>query len=212
MRDHDRHAGRAEGRAPRQRPTATPIKHLVVIYQENHSFDNYFGTYPDALNPAGEPPFDAAPGTPGVHGLTGQLIDHNPNLASPFRLDRSQELTCDNNLGYTPLQTAYDDGRVDQFVQAAGPKGAGCSPALTMGHYDGNTVTALWEYAQHFAMSDDNFDDTYGPSIPSIINLISGQTAGRPRPRRRPRWWAARSSRISARPMTTALAAERQSR
>ena len=158
--------------------TATPIKHLVVIYQENHSFDNYFGTYPNALNPAGEPAFHAAPGTPSVRGLTGQLIDHNPNLASPFRLDRSQELTCDNNHGYAPLQAAYDKGLVDQFVQAAGPKGAGCSPTLTMGHYDGNTVTGLWEYAQHFAMSDDNFDDTYGPSSPSIVNLISGQTAG----------------------------------
>jgi phospholipase C len=158
--------------------TATPIKHLVVIYQENHSFDNYFGTYPHALNPPGEPPFHAAPGTPRVNGLTEQLIDHNPNLANPFLLNRSEELTCDNNHGYTPLQTAYDDGLVDKFVQAVGPKGTGCSPTLTMGHYDGNTVTGLWEYAQHFAMSDDNFDDTYGPSNPSILNLISGQTAG----------------------------------
>jgi len=158
--------------------TATPIKHVVVIYQENHSFDNYFGTYPHALNPTGEPAFHAAPGTPRVNGLTEELLDHNPNLANPFRLDRSQELTCDNDHGYTLLQSAYDNGLVDKFVQAVGPKGTGCSPTLTMGHYDGNTVTALWEYAQHFAMSDNNFDDTYGPSIPSIVNLISGQTAG----------------------------------
>ncbi len=40
-------------------PTATPIKHLVVIFQENISFDHYFGTYPVATNPAGEPPFTA---------------------------------------------------------------------------------------------------------------------------------------------------------
>src|ERR1700754_4237944 len=37
--------------------TATPIKHLVVIFQENRSFDHYFGTYPNATNPAGEPAF-----------------------------------------------------------------------------------------------------------------------------------------------------------
>ena len=37
--------------------TATPIKHLVVIFQENISFDHYFGTYPHATNPAGEPQF-----------------------------------------------------------------------------------------------------------------------------------------------------------
>jgi phospholipase C len=40
--------------------TATPIKHLVVIFGENRSFDHYFGTYPNALNPKGEPQFHAA--------------------------------------------------------------------------------------------------------------------------------------------------------
>jgi phospholipase C len=159
-------------------PAATPIQHLVVIYDENHSFDNYFGTYPHAANPPGEPAFQAAPGTPAVDGLSQSLLTANPNLASPFRLDRSDEATCDNNHGYTALQSAYDDGKVDQFVQQTGPRGRGCSPDLPMGYYDGNTVTGLWEYAQHFAMSDRNFDDTYGPSSPSIINLISGQTHG----------------------------------
>ena len=159
-------------------PTATPIKHLVVLFQENHSFDNYFGTYPHALNPSGEPAFHAAPHTPKVNGLTPALLTHNPNLANPFRLDRSQEITCDNNHGYTAMQKAYDNGKLDKFVQDVGPTGAGCSPTLTMGYYDGNTVTALWNYAQHFAMSDNNFDDTYGPSTPQALNLISGQTHG----------------------------------
>jgi phospholipase C len=159
-------------------PPATPIRHLVVIYDENHSFDNYFGTYPHAANPAGEPAFQAAADTPAVDGLSQSLLTANPNLASPFRLDRSDEATCDNNHGYTALQSAYDEGKVDQFVQQTGPRGHGCSPDLPMGYYDGNTVTGLWEYAQHFAMSDRNFDDTYGPSSPSIINLISGQTHG----------------------------------
>ena len=45
-------------------PTTTPIKHLVVIFQENVAFDHYFATYPQAANPAGEPAFTAAPGTP----------------------------------------------------------------------------------------------------------------------------------------------------
>ena len=47
-----------------------------------------------------------------------------------------------------------------------------------MNYYDGNTVTALWNYAQHFAMSDNFFDTTYGPSTPGAINLISGNTHG----------------------------------
>ena len=54
-------------------PSANPpqIRHLVVIFQENVSFDHYFGTYPNATNPEGEPAFHAVPGTPGVNGLTG---------------------------------------------------------------------------------------------------------------------------------------------
>jgi phospholipase C len=47
-----------------------------------------------------------------------------------------------------------------------------------MGYYDGNTVTALWNYAQHFAMNDDSFGTTFGPSTPGAINLISGNTHG----------------------------------
>src|SRR5436190_732738 len=50
----------------RAEKTASPIKHLVVIFQENVSFNHYFGTYPRADNPAGEPQFRAAPDTPSV--------------------------------------------------------------------------------------------------------------------------------------------------
>jgi phospholipase C len=66
--------------------TATPIKHLVVVFQENRSFDRYFGTYPRAVNPPGEPQFVPAPDTPTVNGLTSALLTHNPNLANPVRL------------------------------------------------------------------------------------------------------------------------------
>ena len=47
-----------------------------------------------------------------------------------------------------------------------------------MDYYDGNTVTALWNYAQHYAMTDNSFDTTFGPSTPGALNLISGQTHG----------------------------------
>ena len=47
-----------------------------------------------------------------------------------------------------------------------------------MGYFDGNTVTAFWHYAQHFAMSDNAFADTYGPSTPGALNVVSGQTNG----------------------------------
>ena len=44
-----------------------------------------------------------------------------------------------------------------------------------MGYFDGNTVTAMWNYAQHFAMSDNAYTDTYGPSTPGAIEVVSGQ-------------------------------------
>ena len=66
-------------------PTSTPIKHLVVIFDENESFDHYFGTYPDAANTDGTP-FHAKPGTPKVNGLTPSLLNHNPNSYNPERL------------------------------------------------------------------------------------------------------------------------------
>ena len=43
-----------------------------------------------------------------------------------------------------------------------------------MDYYDGNTVTGLWNYAQNYAMSDNNYDTTFGPSTPGALNLISG--------------------------------------
>src|SRR5487761_1280676 len=63
--------------------TATPIKHLVVIFNENVSFDHYFATYPHAANPPGEPAFRAAPGTGGVNNLlAAHLLTNNPNFTN----------------------------------------------------------------------------------------------------------------------------------
>ena len=45
-----------------------------------------------------------------------------------------------------------------------------------MDYYDGNTVTALWNYAQRYSMSDNSFGTTFGPSAPGAINVVSGDT------------------------------------
>src|SRR5487761_138389 len=170
--------------------TSTPIKHLVVLYQENVSFDHYFATYPLASNPSGEPSFQADNGTPSVNGLTGALLSNNPNLSNPQRLDRSQSLTCDLNHGYTPEQKAFDSGAMDKFVEFASNStsktvlqctgtNSGTSPNYAvMDYYDGNTVTALWNYAQQFAMSDNSYSTGFGPSTPGALEVTTGNTFG----------------------------------
>src|SRR5579859_3802204 len=134
--------------------TATPIQHLVVIYDENVSFDHYFGTYPHAANTDGHK-FFPAKGTPSVNGLSPALLNHNPNEDNPTRFTFSQALTCDQDHAYTAEQSAFDGGLMDKFVQDTGndtctpPNYA--APGEVMDYYDGNTVTALWHYAQHFS-------------------------------------------------------------
>jgi phospholipase C len=161
-----------------QAATRTPIKHVIVLFQENVSFDHYFGTYPRALNLPGEPPFVAAPDTPRVDGLTPDLLNHNPNAANPIRLSRQLAATCDMDHEYTAEQEAFDAGKMDRFVESTYSPSGGCAASMVMGYYDGNTVTALWNYAQRFALNDRSFGTNFGPSTPGAINLISGNTHG----------------------------------
>lgn len=174
--------------------TTTPVKHLVVIFGENISFDHYFATYPHAANSPGEtlqgsgrpaPTFTAAPDTPGDIATleqAGLLAPNNPNSIQPRRLTPSQAATCSQDHGYQAEQRAYDGGAMDRFVEFTSKDTCAASlygaPGLTMHYYDGNTVTAIWNYAQHYAMSDHSFSTTFGPSAPGAVNLVSGQTHG----------------------------------
>jgi len=177
--------------------TATPIQHLVVIFQENVSFDHYFGTYPEAANTSGQPFKDTGhvtvnnlANTPGAGGV-GTLLTNNPNKdgggnqVNPRRYDPANVndiLTCDQNHNYDTEQKSFNGGAMDKFVTTVGtgsgksPTGQVCNAADVMNYYDGNTVTAFWNYARQFAMSDNSFDTTFGPSSPGAINLVSGNT------------------------------------
>src|ERR1700758_5554833 len=157
--------------------TSYPISNVVVIFQENVSFDHYFATYPNALNLPKEHTFNAKPGTPTVNGLTQALLTNNPNALLPNRLSAAQAATADQDHEYMAEQQAFDHGLMDKFVQFTGtPENGG--PTTVMDYFDGNTVTALWNYAQHFAMSDNSYGTVTGPSTPGALNLIAGQTHG----------------------------------
>jgi phospholipase C len=164
--------------------TATPIKHVIVIFDENISFDHYFATYPHATNPRGEPAFHAQDDTPRANNLlSGGLLTENPNSTQPFRMDTGVlSVTCDQKHSYTPEQQALDHGLVDKFPESTGSGGPGCNDygkgtGVVMGYFDGNTVTAMWNYAQHYAMSDNSYGTMFGPSAVGALNLIAGTTA-----------------------------------
>ncbi|QXJ20309.1 alkaline phosphatase family protein [Actinomadura graeca] len=172
---------RTAARAPRG--PRTPIEHVVVIFGENISFDHYFGTYPKAANTDGTR-FAPARHTPRVDGLTRRLREHNPNRYDPRRLTHEQALTCDQDHSYANEQKAVNGGRMDRFVEftehdkCTGQPILYGAPGLVMDYYDGNTVTAMWNYAQHYAMSDASWDTVFGPSTPGALDLVSGQTHG----------------------------------
>jgi phospholipase C len=202
--DHD-----ADDKAtnPNQLKTKTPIKHLVVVFNENRSFDHYFGVYPNALNVEGEPRFEPKNNTPTITNnllSSPTLLDNNPNAnpnevpsngatvtqptnganaANPFRIDRTQADTAGQNHAYTPEQLAYDAGKNDLFPLdtgngTPGAVGAFGTKGQVMGFFDGNTVTAYWNYAQNFAMSDNAWGDQFGPSTPGAMNMFAGNTNG----------------------------------
>jgi phospholipase C len=164
-------------------PSATtPIEHVVVIFQENVSFDHYFGTYPNAQNNSGETPFKARPGTPTVNGLSGALLTANPNGVNPYRQSPGQAAMCDQDHGYTDEQAMFDSGMMDNFIKftsdCSSPANPPLPPNQIMDYFDGNTVTAMWNYAQYFALNDNSYNTTFGPSTPGAINLVSGYTGG----------------------------------
>ena len=132
-------ASRANPPGPPDPGKATPIKHLVVIFQENVSFDHYFGTYPHAANTSGSRSTAPAPpqSTASQHGAqrARTLLTNNPNnddgtrstRAGSTRPNINDVLTCDQDHNYTDEQKAFDDGNMDKFVderrhRADGPR------------------------------------------------------------------------------------------
>ncbi len=215
------HVGSAKaGAVNNSADTKTPIKHLVIIYDENQSFDHLFGTYPYAENTDGTS-FCPQPGTAGLPGsgenvnteLDAGLVPDttlaapitkggcatyqgitpnpeasasppvanpaapNPNEYQPQRIPDTAAVTCDNNHSYTPEEEAVDGGKMDKFVQFTSanctiPGATGSSPGIGMDYFDGNTDTGLWNYAQHYGMSDNSWDATFGPTMIGSLNMF----------------------------------------
>ena len=157
------------------------IKHVVVLMQENRSFDSYFGTYPGANGiPAGVCEPDPLNG-----GCIAPFHDPNDeNFGGPHSANNA---TAD-----------IDGGAMDGFVGQAesGLKCSSteptCSPCNTaeqsphgacvdvMGYHDAREIPNYWTYAQSFALQDDMFESVASWSLPEHLFLVSGWSANCP--------------------------------
>ena len=136
--------------------SAYPIQHVIVIMQENHTFDNYFGTYPGANGIA-----DARP----------QPVAANSTLTvKPFEIN-SSVLPSDICHSNACALRAYANGSMNGFITAQGRN-------LTMGYFNPRFIGYYWDYASQYVLMDDFFSSAMGPSLPNHLYLIAGQSGG----------------------------------
>ncbi len=150
---------RTPAQASQSKPpsASSVIKHIVVIVEENHTFDNYFGTFPGANGIAGATP------QPSTNSPNGQLI-------KPFMINTTT-IARDLSHTWTSAHQAYDSGKMDRFVIAS-------SSNLSMGYFNPSLIPYYWDYASRFVLLDNFFTSVMGPSLPNHLYLIAGQSGG----------------------------------
>jgi phospholipase C len=135
-------------------PTRTPIRHFLMLMQEGHSFDNYFGTYPGA---DGIPPGTCMPARSGP-------------CVKPFALgDRSAGLPH----GRRTFLAQANRGRMDGFVRAMADLGI-ADPQSPMGHYDGRDIPFYWNVADRYVLFDRFFASAAAGSVMNHMYWLTG--------------------------------------
>lgn len=164
------------------------VKHVFVIYQENRSFDSYFGTYPGAEGLYSHPPAQ----TP---GFTQNIVDTDGTMRTiePFRIGPKESAADTDDIDHSHTRTVAKmnvgaDGRaaMDHFAQVEELKytTAGSNPSLlakqmgelAMAHEDCDTIPFLWLYAKRFVLFDHVFEQMTGPSTPGNLAIIGAQS------------------------------------
>jgi phospholipase C len=149
-------------------PTATPIRHLIVLMQENHSFDNYFGTYP------------GADGIPAGTCMPLNPFDDDPACVEPFRLGDSDVQLDDPDHSSRTFRLQYNDGRMDGFVYALNLRNQ--DGRLAMAYYDDRDLPFYWNVADEFVLFDRFFSSAAGGSFINHLYWVAAvpdATAGR---------------------------------
>ncbi len=168
--------------------TSAKIQHIIFIIQENHSFDNYFGTYPGANGlPLGIAlPLDPNQTSLGfvqpIHLNVAQPImivgdELPPGVADPDEVQSAdstppfhfgnESIGRDLSHAWAVAHQAWDNGKMDGFVAAE-------RSALTMGYYDRSDIPYYWDYADNYVLDDNFFSSLMGPSFPNHLYIASG--------------------------------------
>ncbi len=160
-----------------------PIKHILIIFQENHSFDEYFGTYPGA---DGIPMRNGRPTVCVPDGLSGKCI-------KPFHTN--DDVTCGGPHMDIASLADVNNGKMNGFINS--PEGlrnfglfnmkwanAYCRDAddpkeadQVMGYFNGSDIPNYWAYAKHFVLQDHMFEGLHSWSFPSHLWLVSAWSA-----------------------------------
>jgi phospholipase C len=152
------------------------IKHIIIIMQENRSFDSYFGTYPGA---DGIPMANGVPTVCVPDPRTGQCVKpyHNP-----------QDLNHGGPHGVPSARADIDQGKMDGFIAQAehgvgsctNPDDPACSPngqTDVMGYHDYHEIPNYWAYAKNFVLHDHMFEPDASWSLPAHLFLVSAWSA-----------------------------------
>ncbi|HEY2120163.1 MAG TPA: alkaline phosphatase family protein [Candidatus Acidoferrum sp.] len=182
------------------------IKYVFVLFQENRSFDFYFGTYPGARalfsQPADKTPGFVQPivltsGTVGtispflipqtttdVNGKTVLLYPEDTDSVNHAHVGIDAKLHLDSNHLAQNDRYAFVEEGLTGALSADGSTYTGPLPTLkqvqkgelVVGHVDCNAAPFLWNYADRFTLFDNFFDTVIGPSTPNAIAMIAGQS------------------------------------
>ncbi len=140
-------------------PARTPIRHVISLMQESHSFDNYFGTYPGA---DGIPRDTCMPVDPAVRG--GRCI-------KPFHIDNN---VIEDLSGSPDVARAQrDGGRMDGFISAIAAQRGRVQPVV-MGHYDDRDLPFYWNVADNYTLFDRFFSSALGGSLTNHMYWVTG--------------------------------------
>lgn len=142
--------------------TRTPITHLIVIVQENHSFDNYFGTYPTGNGTlVNEITTQLQP----VDGIPAQIcLPHGRDCIAPYPV--SSYNTVNPYEGQLTYEEDVDGGKMDGFASYSGPQ--------SMAYFDYHQLAAYWDYAEEYAIADNYFSTYLSTTSPNRLSMLAG--------------------------------------